>query len=359
MENSSCAASLTDAARLVQLVKIDGYCATRSTRENSCKIRSRWHLDGYEWEIRISTDSLLASGQIPWVALELIFLSRSRTGKHVRANLGCSLVDPRGLQPYEQKRRFGLFLSPGDATSALKLVKREDLESSGYLIDDAFTLQCTITVLKELPVQTFPAVKEITVQAPSSNLHQQFGELLQSGAGADVTFVVSGESFAAHKLILAARSPVFMAQFYGQMVEKSSQRVDVQDMEAAVFKALLRFVYTDTVPEFDEQEKEAASTMAMAQHLLAAADRYGVERLKLICEGKLSGGIDADTAAATLALAELHDCEQLKGKCIDFIVRSPAVLDAVLATEGYKNLEASCPSVLTDLLTHATKKNVV
>jgi hypothetical protein len=27
-------------------------------------------------------------------------------------------------------------------------------------------------------------------------------------------------------------------------------------MEAAVFKALLRFVYTDTVPEFDEQEKE-------------------------------------------------------------------------------------------------------
>jgi hypothetical protein len=27
MENSSCAASLADAARLVQLVKIDGYCA--------------------------------------------------------------------------------------------------------------------------------------------------------------------------------------------------------------------------------------------------------------------------------------------------------------------------------------------
>jgi hypothetical protein len=79
--------------------------------------------------------------------------------------------------------------------------------------------------------------------------------------------------------------------------------------------------------------------------LLAAADRYRVERLKLICEGKLSGGIDADTAAATLALAELHGCEQLKAKCIDFIVRSPAVLDSVLATEGYKNLEASCPSV--------------
>ena len=62
---------------------------------------------------------------------------------------------------------------------------------------------------------------------------------------------MSGESFAAHKLILATRSPVFMAQFYGQMMEKSSHRVEVKDMEAAVFNALLRFIYTDAVPEFD------------------------------------------------------------------------------------------------------------
>jgi speckle-type POZ protein len=187
-------------------------------------------------------------------------------------------------------------------------------------------------------------------------LHHQFGELLQSGAGADVTFVVSGESFAAHKLILAARSPVFMAQFYGQMKEKSSQRVEIEDMEAAVFKALLRFIYTDTVAESDEQQEDSKEAVSMAQHLLAAADRYGVERLKLICQGKLSGGVEVDSVAATLALAELHGCEQLKAKCIDFIVRSPAVLEAVLATDGYKNLEASCPSVLTDLLTRATKK---
>jgi speckle-type POZ protein len=236
------------------------------------------------------------------------------------------------------------------------LIQREDLTLSGYVQDDAFTMQCTITVLKDMPVQTFPAVKEITAPAPSSSLHQQFGELLRSGAGADVTFVVSGESFAAHKLILAARSPVFMAQFYGQMKEKSSQRVEIEDMGAAVFKALLRFIYTDTVAESDEQQEDSKEAVSMAQHLLAAADRYGVERLKLICQGKLSGGVEVDSVAATLALAELHGCEQLKAKCIDFIVRSPAVLEAVLATDGYKNLEASCPSVLTDLLTRATKK---
>ena len=68
--------------------------------------------------------------------------------------------------------------------------------------------------------------------------------------------------------------------------------VRVEDMEPAAFGALLGFVYTDTVPELDRLgEEEAAS---MAQHLLAGADRYGLERLKLICEWKLSDGITVD-----------------------------------------------------------------
>ncbi|GJM97718.1 hypothetical protein PR202_ga14667 [Eleusine coracana subsp. coracana] len=189
---------------------------------------------------------------------------------------------------------------------------------------------------------------------PPSDILQHLGKLLQSQIGADITFTVSGESLAAHKTILAARSPIFMAEFFGHMKERRSSCVEVKDMEAPVFNAMLHFIYTDTVPELDRQADEA---MAMAQHLVAAADRYGLDRLKLICESKLSGGICVDTAAATLALAEQHGCSELKAKCFDFISRSRENLDAVLATEGYKNLEASCPYVLTELLkaTHRRK----
>jgi speckle-type POZ protein len=61
-------------------------------------------------------------------------------------------------------------------------------------------------------------------------------------------------------------------------------------MEADVFRALLHFVYTDTLRDCHsvKQQKEAA----MAQHLLVAADRYNLERLKLICEEKLCKHID-------------------------------------------------------------------
>ncbi|OEL18807.1 hypothetical protein BAE44_0020174, partial [Dichanthelium oligosanthes] len=136
----------------------------------------------------------------------------------------------------------------------------------------------------------------------------------RDGSGADVTFLVSGESIAAHRYILAGKSAVFLRQFIGH---KTPPHVEVNDMDAATFKAMIHFIYTDTVPEFDEQrrpEEEEALTM-MAYHLLEAANRYSVDRLKLVCKQRLqSGAIYVDMAARTLALAEEHNYGRLKAK---------------------------------------------
>ena len=87
-------------------------------------------------------------------------------------------------------------------------------------------------------------------------------------------------------------------------------------------------------------------------------DRYGLNRLKLMCECKLSGGIDIGTAAATLAFAEKHDCPLLKAKCLEFVTKSPETLDAVLATDGYAHLVESCPLVLTELVRAARGRKI-
>jgi speckle-type POZ protein len=79
--------------------------------------------------------------------------------------------------------------------------------------------------------------------------------------------------------------------------------------------------------------------------------RYGLERLKLICGS-------TETVATTLALAEQHNCSLLKAKCVDFIARPPETLDAVLATEGYNHLFASCPLVVTQLLRAAHGRRI-
>lgn len=83
---------------------------------------------------------------------------------------------------------------------------------------------------------------------------------------------------------------------------------------------MLLFMYSDALPDFHELTGSVSmsTTTNLVQHLLAAADRYGLERLKLICEAKLSEQVTADTVASTMALAEQYHCPHLKSVCLNF-----------------------------------------
>ncbi|KAG7266182.1 hypothetical protein CRUP_011413 [Coryphaenoides rupestris] len=59
----------------------------------------------------------------------------------------------------------------------------------------------------------------------------------------------------------------------------------------------------------------------MADNLLAAADKYALERLKVMCEEALCNSLSVENVADTLILADLHSAEQLKAQAIDFINR--------------------------------------
>jgi speckle-type POZ protein len=83
--------------------------------------------------------------------------------------------------------------------------------------------------------------------------------------------------------------------------------------------------------------------------LLVAADRYGVDRLRAICEEKLYEGIAVETAATTLLLAEQQQCKDLKEACIEFMT-SRDMLGAVMATNGFKQLVANCPLLMEHIL---------
>ena len=86
-------------------------------------------------------------------------------------------------------------------------------------------------------------------------------------------------------------------------------------------QALLHFIYWDCLPNMEELTglNSKGATSLMAQHLLAAADRYGLDRLRLICEANLCEDVAINTVATTLALAEQHHCFQLKSVCLKFV----------------------------------------
>jgi speckle-type POZ protein len=88
--------------------------------------------------------------------------------------------------------------------------------------------------------------------------------------------------------------------------------------------------------------------MPMAQHLLVVADRYNLERLKIICEDTLCEHIEASTVATILALAEQHGCGALKRGCFKFVA-SLGNFKALTATDGFEHLMRSCPHLIKEL----------
>jgi speckle-type POZ protein len=115
-----------------------------------------------------------------------------------------------------------------------------------------------------------------------------------------------------------------MAQLFGLMEERNSSVVRIDDMEPRVFWTMLHFIYMDEFPKLDKGD-----TIAMAQHLLVAADRYDLQRQKLICEHKLCECISTSSATTTLVLAEQHGCKGLKEACFKFH-KSPCNLKKIM-----------------------------
>jgi hypothetical protein len=158
------------------------------------------------------------------------------------------------------------------------------------------------------------------------------------------------------------RSSVFRAQFfYGETEdmkkERSTRRLEIKiaDMTVSTFRAMLYFIYTDEQP----RPKKQACLVAMAQDLLVAADLYGLERLRLMCEKILCENMDAGNVMMTLMQAHGRpSCRQLEASCIEFMASNPDVYEAVEATLEYKELEKDCAPFINELTKKVARRAV-
>ncbi|XP_052169195.1 BTB/POZ and MATH domain-containing protein 1-like [Oryza glaberrima] len=350
--SASASAVVVDTATGYHLLKIEGYSLTKGIPTSLSLKSSQFTVGGYRWRIDYFSNGDCADSA-DYISLFLSLDERANKDVKVRASWRFQIgytghVDkPPSLATAKVCTTFGVGPDGSWSWGYDRFIRREDFEKSDNLRDDSFTIRCDIAVVRRfraeetteiLPVETF-------VSVPPSDMNQQFGDLLETEKGADVVFEVGGETFAAHRCVLAARSPVFRAELYSSMKEGNTAGVvRIEDMEAQVFKLLLRFVYTDSLPEIENDDEDV-----MCQHLLVAADRYNLERLKLICEEKLCSYISVDAVSNILALADQHHCDGLKKACFHFLA-SPANLNAVIASDGLKHLSRRFPSLMEELV---------
>ncbi|XP_022138584.1 BTB/POZ and MATH domain-containing protein 2-like [Momordica charantia] len=337
--------------------KINGYSLNKGMGIGKYIASDTFMVGGYAFAIYFYPDGKSVEDNASYVS---VFIALASEGTDVRALFELTLLDQSGKENHKVHSHFERRLESGPYTLKYRgsmwgykrYFKRTLLETSDFLKDDCLEIHCVVGVVKSHTEG--PKIYSIT--APPSDIGQHFGNLLEGGKLTDVNFEVDGETFAAHKLVLAARSPVFRAQLFGPLKDHNTECIKVEDMEAPVFKALLHFIYWDVLPDMQEivgLNTKWASTL-MSQHLLAAADRYALDRLKLLCEAKLCEDVAINTVATTLALAEQHHCFQLKAVCLK-VIALPENLRAVMQTEGFEYLKESCPSVLTELLEYVAR----
>ena len=80
--------------------------------------------------------------------------------------------------------------------------------------------------------------------------------------------------------------------------------------------------------------------------ILAAADKYALDRLKVMCEEALSNSLCVENVSEVLILADRHSAEQLKAQAIEFINNRHAT--DVMETPGWKQMVTTNPHLVAE-----------
>ncbi|XP_003740867.1 speckle-type POZ protein B [Galendromus occidentalis] len=289
--------------------------------------------DKLKWCLRVNPKGLDEESK-DYLSLYLLLVSCNKS--EVRAKFKFSILNAKREETKAMESQRAYRFVQGKDWGFKKFIRRDFLldEANGLLPDDKLTLYCEVSVVAD-SVNISGQNSSIQFKVPECALSENLGELFESQKFSDVMLAVNGKEFYAHKAILAARSPVFNAMFEHDLEEKKTSRVEISDMDEDTLKEMLRFIYTGKSNALDK----------MADDLLAAADKYALERLKVMCEEALCDNLSVDTAAELLTLADMHSAEQLKAHVIDFINMHAT---DVVETDGWRQMIQRTPHLVAE-----------
>ncbi len=141
----------------------------------------------------------------------------------------------------------------------------------------------------------------------------QINSMLEERKYTDFKLVCGDRQFSCHKVVLAARSPVFDAMLSNENhLEVQKGKVNITDMDHDKLEVFLKYLYTGNFSDHMKQH---------AKELLVAADKYQVEGLKLAAEEALADNIISENAIDMLLFAnDMPNANVLKKKAMKVII---------------------------------------
>ncbi|KAL7112892.1 hypothetical protein ACP275_04G029500 [Erythranthe tilingii] len=129
---------------------------------------------------------------------------------------------------------------------------------------------------------------------------------------ADVTFLVEGKRFYAHRICLLASSDAFRAMFDGGYRERDAKDIEIPNIRWDIFELMMRYIYTGSIDV----------KLDIAQDLLRAADQYLLDGLKRLCEYAIAQDISVENVSLMFELSEAFNALSLRHACVLFILKN-------------------------------------
>ncbi|KAJ8680916.1 hypothetical protein QAD02_016703 [Eretmocerus hayati] len=144
-----------------------------------------------------------------------------------------------------------------------------------------------------------------------SPLSMSMYSFTQNGNFSDITIRTNDHDFKVHKIVLAAKSPVFATMFHSQMQEVLSGIINVDDVRSEAMGELIRYIYTNEVKDLHRNVHD----------LFILAHKYNIIDLENSCLNYIKNHIEPKNVAKLLELSEIFNLKDVAESIKKFIRR--------------------------------------
>jgi N-acetylneuraminic acid mutarotase len=163
------------------------------------------------------------------------------------------------------------------------------------------------------------------VDVPKSTILHDLGGLVGNDRFSDVQFTVEDKVVPAHKLILF-RIAHFSKLFADNDKDSAHSSFTIENVKHSTFVNLLRYIYTDSVDIVKHGE---------LVELFEVADKFGIDRLKAVCQNAMLDCIDNNNAASLFSSADKHNAAHLRALAFNYIISN---FDEVSVTPDFEEM---------------------
>ncbi|EDL27698.1 ankyrin repeat and BTB (POZ) domain containing 2, isoform CRA_a [Mus musculus] len=171
-----------------------------------------------------------------------------------------------------------------------------------------------------------PSIPEIRKTLPA-RLDPHF---LNNKEMSDVTFLVEGKLFYAHKVLLVTASNRFKTLMTNKSEQDgdSSKTIEISDIKYHIFQMLMQYLY------YGGTESMEIPTADILQ-LLSAANLFQLDALQRHCEILCSQTLSVESAVNTYKYAKIHNAPELALFCEGFFLKH---MKALLEQDAFRQL---------------------